>query len=102
MENSLLHKDGIGIPWMTMSSIYFISYISIFREYKIPRFCDFKQCCNKCSYMDIIAHMCKYVEDKILGVELLDQRVNVFKILINIVKFPSKDVIPIYTSINNG
>lgn len=52
--------------------------------------------------MDIIAYMCKYIEDKILGVELLDQRVNVFKILINIVKFPSKDVIPIYTSINNG
>ena len=40
--------------------------------------------------------------DNNLGIESLAQSVNVFKILMNIGKFPSKDIISLYTSINNG
>ena len=65
-----------------------------------PGFSDFKPCCSKCLCIDVIAHMCKYLEDNILEIESRDQRVNTATILMGIGKFLSIDATVIYTSIN--
>lgn len=83
MENSSLHRWP-SIPWICPHFITPVCY------WDYLGFCDFKQCCNKCLWMDIIAHICKYLEDNILKMELLDQRVNALKILMDIGKFSSK------------